>query len=89
MDHKRKSETDMRHSSATFKGEWRSKSCFRGFDFECRNERSMLVTRCVGRSMGMKNLGIIELYGEASDGPVMYEILTTVIAIAQSVPVVL
>jgi hypothetical protein len=89
LDHQSKEKTEIVHVSSNFRGQWRSKTCFRWFDFECLNTNSIPVARCSGRSSGMKNLGSIELFGEATSGPLMHEIVATVIGIAQSVPIVL
>lgn len=63
---------------------WRSKSCFKIFDFECLDEKSVPLAQFTPHnSWSVKKLGRLELFGtRASSGVGMDEVVVTGLALA-------
>ena len=83
LNHKWVSKKELSHTSPTLTGTWRSKNYFRAFDFECFDENSMTLARFLASGWSVKKVGRIELFGDASSGVLMDEIVITGLAIAQ------
>jgi len=83
VNYKWAAKRELRHASPSFNGQWKSRSYFHAFDFECLDENSMPLARFSSKSWALKKVGAIELFGKASSGPVMDEILVTGLAIAE------